>query len=155
VTGALLSLAVVMILAVTGLLLANRRRLLVVTVDGPSMQPTYYAGDRILVRRASASSIRTGDVVVVERPDDHGHWLDHPDRDVIWLVKRVAAVPGSPVPDCAPALTGRGAGRVPPGNLVLLGDNPANSNDSRYLGYFPAGRLLGIVIRRLSPHLNI
>jgi hypothetical protein len=33
---------------------------------------------------------------------------------------------------------------------VLLGDNPDWSNDSRQMGYFPAERLLGVVVRRIS-----
>jgi signal peptidase I len=33
--------------------------------------------------------------------------------------------------------------------LVLLGDNPAASFDSRQAGFFPAERLLGAVVRRL------
>jgi signal peptidase I len=38
---------------------------------------------------------------------------------------------------------------VPPGKLVLLGDNPEWSYDSRQVGYFPGERLLGIVVRQI------
>ncbi|GIH02771.1 S26 family signal peptidase [Rhizocola hellebori] len=137
-------------LAATGLLWL-RRRLLVVTVDGPSMEPTYHQGDRVVVRRRHAAQLRLGDVVVIERPDDDGTWPAHslPQR---WLVKRVAALPGGKVPaDLAPALAEQAGVDVPPGSLVLLGDNAANSYDSRYIGYFPADRLLGVVRRRMSP----
>jgi signal peptidase I len=33
--------------------------------------------------------------------------------------------------------------------LVLLGDNPDWSYDSRQFGYFPAERLLGVVVRTI------
>jgi signal peptidase I len=39
---------------------------------------------------------------------------------------------------------------VPPGQLVVLGDNAAWSQDSRQIGYIPGDRLLGIVMRRLA-----
>jgi len=62
----------------------------------------------------------------------------------------LVAVPGDPIPrDRVPALAGVSEGCVPPGKLVLLGDNPANSYDSRRAGYFPAERVLGVVVRRM------
>ena len=39
---------------------------------------------------------------------------------------------------------------VPPGKLVVLGDNAARSFDSRQIGYIPADRLLGVVRRPLA-----
>src|SRR5690606_16441270 len=109
-----------------------RRRFLVVTVSGSSMEPTYHDGDRLLAVRRSAATLRTGQVVVADlltRPGLAGqsvaasvHQSGH--RQVI---KRIAAVAGEPVPpgiDAAPT--------VPPGMLVLLGDNPEGSVDSRH-----------------------
>ena len=115
-----------------------RRRYLTVTVDGPSMLPAYRPGERLLVRRAtSGAALRPGQVVVVGGQPG-------------WVVKRVAAVPGDPVPgDVAPALRGDQSTRVPAGRLVLLGDNPGQSYDSRQLGYFRTDRLLGVVLRRM------
>ena len=51
-----------------------RRRLAVVEVAGPSMQPALSSGDRVLVRRARMSELRSGLVVVVERPRPDGGW---------------------------------------------------------------------------------
>jgi signal peptidase I len=66
------------------------------------------------------------------------------------MIKRLAALPGESVPPMAvPADTGPGAEVVPPRMLVLLGDNPDSSYDSREFGYFPAERLLGVVMRQL------
>ncbi|WP_374196111.1 S26 family signal peptidase [Streptomyces sp. TS71-3] len=38
---------------------------------------------------------------------------------------------------------------MPPGRVVLLGDNTAASVDSRQLGFFPLGDVLGVVTRSL------
>jgi signal peptidase I len=131
-----------------------RRRAAVVTVDGESMWPTFNPGDRVLVRRTGADRLRRGQVVVVEQPGDDGQW-SLPQRGPIgrrrWVIKRVAAVPGDPRPEaCLPATPEPAEAQVPAGKLVLLGDNPDWSNDSRQMGYFPAGRLLGVVVRRIA-----
>jgi signal peptidase I len=121
-------------------LLAVRRFLVVVTVHGASMEPTFHHGDRVLVRRHRTP--RAGQIVVV-KPVTPG-----PQR---WLIKRVASIPGDPVPrDRIPALIDVAESHVPPDRLVLLGDNAATSYDSRQTGYFPTAHLLGVVVRRLK-----
>ncbi|GAA2884669.1 S26 family signal peptidase [Streptosporangium fragile] len=118
-----------------------RRCFLVVTVRGVSMEPTYREGERVLVRRASLAAVRPGQVVVVADPVPPGRWI----------IKRAAAVPGDPVPEeVAAAVRAAPGARVPAGHLVLLGDNPAASADSRRFGYVSGGRLLGVVSRRLN-----
>ncbi|MGO4760509.1 S26 family signal peptidase [Streptomyces sp. 2MCAF27] len=37
------------------------------------------------------------------------------------------------------------------GALAVLGDNRADSIDSRHRGLYPAERLMGVVVRRLAP----
>ncbi|MFI0813386.1 S26 family signal peptidase [Streptomyces echinatus] len=121
------------------------RRLVVVTVRGQSMAPAYRDGDRILVCRGVVPD--RGHVVVVERPYLPRARLEPAPH---WLIKRVAGVPGDAVPrDIGPLLPASPGGRIPPGRLILLGDNEAASLDSRQLGYFPAGRVLGTAVRRL------
>jgi signal peptidase I len=120
----------------TGVLLLLRR-LVMVTVTGRSMEPALRHGDRLLARRTGLRSVHTGQLVVLRWPGDDG-------RE--WMVKRVAAVPGEPVPPGVPAM----GSLVPPGNLAVLGDNAAFSHDSRQLGLLPDGLLLGVVIRRLA-----
>lgn len=119
-------------------------RLVVVTVRGPSMEPTYCDGDRVLVRRHRGPA--PGRVIVVDRA-----WRPAaPAPGHRWMIKRVAAVPGDPVPrETVPALEDVPENRVPPGRLVLLGDNAAVSFDSRQAGYFSADRVMGTVIRSL------
>jgi signal peptidase I len=133
-----------------------RRRLAIVAVFGPSMQPTLAAGDRVLVRRASIGEVRPGQIVVFERPGPGGNWVTDPPRGATgaraWMIKRVAATPGDRIPDdILPALHGPGGSLVPPGRLVVLGDNTANSHDSRLIGYIPAERLLGVMLRPIYP----
>ncbi len=133
--------ALVLVGAVVVWLLVLRSRLLVVTVHGVSMEPTYHSGDRLLVRRARLDRVRAGQVVVVQveasSPDDPTGGR---------LVKRAVAVPGDPVPPQIPVP----GPRVPVDSLLVLGDNLARSNDSRRLGYLPADALIGVVLRPIG-----
>ena len=84
------------------------------------MQPTLEPGDRVLVRRVGRKPVpRLGSVVVT--------W--HPQRSKLRLIKRLS--------------------RVDSTGLWLLGDNPAESTDSRQLGAVPANLLIGEVVGRL------
>ncbi|MFI7688752.1 S26 family signal peptidase [Nonomuraea sp. NPDC049655] len=122
-----------------------RRRLAVVTVRGESMVPALRPGDRLLVLRGKA--VRRGQVVVLEPIGPGMRWRDGPLPEVAaadWVVKRVAALPGEPVPPQCPGLPAT----VPPGKLVVLGDGEVSA-DSRLWGLVPADRVLGVVLRTL------
>lgn len=126
-----------------GLAAFVRSRYVAVLVHGCSMEPALRAGDRVLVRRRRVDQVRRGQIVVLAHA---GAFADDPP----WLVKRVAAAPGDPVPRAeAEALREVPEDEVPRRRLVLLGDNRAASFDSRSAGYFDADALLGIVIRTL------
>jgi len=118
-----------------------KRRYVAVQVRGTSMTPALRDGDRVLVRRCRLDRVGPGDVVVVAMPSPS------PDGDPPWLVKRVVAVPGDPVPHARfpnlPVIDRV----VPPGRLVLLSDDPAAGYDSRRVGYFAGETLLGVVVR--------
>jgi signal peptidase I len=134
---------------------ALARTIVGVNVHGVSMEPTYHDGDRVLVRRQPA--LVPGQVVVVEESTPDGDWLWPPLTggaelgDVLrrrWIIKRVAAVPGDPVPrETVLALADVPEDSVPPGKLILLGDNAKASLDSRQSGYYPVERVLGAVWR--------
>ncbi|MEU9337336.1 S26 family signal peptidase [Streptomyces sp. NPDC048290] len=145
----LVAAALVTLTAGGGLALAlTRRRYVVVTVDGVSMLPTLAAGDRVLVRRSALARVRAGDLVV-SRPPTGGRW----DAMTLpaWLIKRAVAVPGDPVPGHVVLdVPERPGAPVPPGRVVLLGDNPAESLDSRHCGYFGEHQIVGVVVRRLA-----
>ncbi|MFI7424876.1 S26 family signal peptidase [Nonomuraea sp. NPDC049684] len=131
------------VVLVAGVVLWLRRTRLVVVVDGPSMEPTLRDGDRVLARRVPAADLSTGDIVVLSNP--HFGRSAEPSP---FLVKRVAALPGQPVP---PAVASKLGGRstVPPGRLVVLGDNAEVSCDSRDYGFLSESDLLGVVTRFL------
>jgi signal peptidase I len=143
--------ALVIVVSVAGAARWARRRLVLVTVDGSSMEPALYPGDRVLVRRRGLARVRRGDIVVLEPPVPPGvtrvavapRALD----SRRWNIKRAAALPGDPVPPAAHDAAG--VDRVPPGALVVFGDH-ATSIDSRQRGFFSANDLLGVVVRRVS-----
>ncbi|TDD84930.1 S26 family signal peptidase [Actinomadura rubrisoli] len=132
------------------------------------MEPTLRAGDRLLVRRTDR--VRAGRIVVVRAPDPPlgdrepaGAELTEEEAAALpvvpaaapppggrLLVKRAVAVPGDPVPrDAVPALREVPDEVVPPGSLVVLGDNPSASWDSREYGFVRPGGCVGVAVRRL------
>jgi signal peptidase I len=154
VTAILVALTVLLVLAVAIAVL--RRQVRIVSVTGMSMAPTILPGDRLLVRRAAVTAVKTGQVVVIEKPGRGGVWADAPGRlgkEPEWMIKRVVATPGDRHPDGMPAMA-PDEPVVPPGKLLIIGDNPGQSMDSRYLGYIPGERLLGVVVATLSHHAD-
>ncbi|MFG1805966.1 S26 family signal peptidase [Streptomyces sp. NPDC049040] len=136
------------VLPAASVLAVLRRMFAVVLVSGLSMEPTFHAGDRLLVRRAGLSRVRAGDVIVLRTPP----WLRggpvpaSPEGD--WMVKRAAALPGDPLPESVARTVPWD--RVGSGTVVVLGDNTATSFDSRQCGPVPGDGLLGIVLRRIG-----
>jgi nickel-type superoxide dismutase maturation protease len=85
------------------------------------MQPTLQPGDRVLVKRLGSNpTLRVGSVLVT--------W--HPQRTNLRLVKRLSSLEST--------------------RLWLLGDNPAESTDSRQLGPVATSLLIGEVVARLT-----
>ena len=86
------------------------------------MRPTLNPDDRVLVRRTAADpdTPPSGAVVVA--------W--HPSRPGLRLIKRLQSVGQD--------------------GMILLGDNPSSSTDSRQLGPIPRSALIGVVVSRVS-----
>jgi len=140
-----------------------RLHLVVVSVQGRSMEPTLRHGDRVLVRRRRAA-VHTGQLVVMRRPPpwrtvdswSAGRFVGaegFPRPGTApsaqhWIIKRVAAVGGEPLPPVLGVLADHLGPVVPAGHLLVLGDNPAASYDSRGFGYLPAESVLGVVTTR-------
>lgn len=152
----------VVVLATGGLWML-RRRYVAVSVTGPSMEPTLRHGDRVIVRRTRPDRIRVGQVVVFRHPPpwrgveswvdgrrlpETGFWAagtPRPARRVQWTIKRVAAVPGDPLPAELAGYAAHLGHTVPAGSLAVLGDNRARSVDSRRFGFVLTDEILGVL----------
>ena len=129
-----------------------------------SMWPTLSPHDRVVVQKAFFTwrDVREGDIVVFRHP-----LLDHcpgpPDAD---LIKRVIGLPGQTIyssgssiyvngrllpepylprhdPPGPPIASSQHPYRVPSGEFYLLGDNRADSCDSRYWGPIKGTTIVG------------
>ncbi|HZP57706.1 MAG TPA: S26 family signal peptidase [Dehalococcoidia bacterium] len=91
-------------------------------IDGPSMEPAFRAGDRVLAERVTwlLRPPRAGDIAVLRDPE-------MPRRV---LIKRIAEAAGDP---------------RRPQSFVVRGDNSAASRDSRDFGPVPRSALLARV----------
>ncbi|WP_222853547.1 S26 family signal peptidase [Fodinicola acaciae] len=140
---ALISIAVVAVV---------RHTLVVVTVHGPSMEPSLHDGERLLARRATAHLPAVGELVVFAPLMENGQPVpaSMPASGRLWLVKRLVAGPGDPVPPgLGPALSAVAGQPVPAGHMVVVGDNGAESVDSRQEGFVAVDRVRAVVVRRL------
>jgi signal peptidase I len=147
----------VMAAAVAAAVAVLRSSLVIITVAGRSMAPGFVPGDRVLVRRRARGALRVGIVVLLPEPGTPGQAQSRGPsaahstaalRQRSWVIKRIAAMPGDAVPPTVRNAVG-GISVVPPGMLVVLGDNIAQSADSRLWGFMRADDVLGVVVRSL------
>jgi signal peptidase I len=137
-------------------------------IPSASMTPTLAVYDRVLVQKAFFGwrDVREGDIVVFSHPplDQCGGPAERGD-----LVKRVIALPGQTIysagntiyidgrplaepylpaddPLGPPIATAQHPYRVPAGQFYLLGDNRADSCDSRYWGTIQGSTIIGKVV---------
>ena len=121
---------------------------------GPSMQPTLYVGNRVMMEKISYhfGMPKRGDVVIVDPPGEG-----------VNLIKRVIALPGEVIEVrngrvwingdqlAEPWVENYGgpgypATRIPMDYLYILGDNRSISHDSRAIGPVAAAWVKGHVI---------
>ncbi|MCL6623367.1 MAG: signal peptidase I [Fimbriimonadales bacterium] len=111
-----------------------------VEVTGSSMEPTFHDGQRVLVGKALwlVGPIQRGDVVVIRGDQQGEYWI----KRVVWLEGDVVDVTKQPYNwDFM-----RGPYQVPKGHIYVLGDNLADSEDSRTWGAIPLSRVFGKVM---------
>ncbi len=136
------------------------------SIPTSSMVPTLGVYDRILVQKAFFTwrDVREGDIVVFSHPP-----LDQCGGQGGDLVKRVIALPGQAIyssgnsiyvngrrlaepylppydPLGPPIASSQHPYRVPPGEFYMLGDNRADSCDSRYWGPITGSSIIGKVV---------
>jgi len=123
-----------------------------VRVDGPSMEPSYYHNNRVVVSKVAylLGDIQRGDVIVFPAPPN-------PDEDYI---KRVIGLPGDVIEVrngtvyvngeglvepyiSAPPLSNMRKTSVPPEMVFVMGDNRNVSSDSRAWGPLPIKDIIG------------
>ena len=129
------------------------------------MFPTLHENDRVLVNKLSYDlhDVRRGDLVVFERPPGESNTAI---RD---LIKRVVALPGETIAQCGDevCVDGRPLDEpyleedvvtsnlprftVPEGTVFVMGDNRADSRDSRIFGPIDEDSIVGRAFVRIWP----
>ncbi len=129
-----------------------------------SMAPTLQINDRVLVNKLSYDlhEVHRGDLVVFESPANEG-------SETKDLIKRVIGLPGETVESRDGRMVVNGevldepyldAGvvtgplekvTIPPDHVWVMGDNRANSRDSRIFGAIPESLIIGRAFVRVWP----
>jgi signal peptidase I len=137
-------------------------------IPSKSMEPTLYEGNRIMVNKLSAEfgAINIGDIVVFKAPPEV---LTKCDDSVADLVKRVIGLPGDHLTSRGNTIYVNGVAlkenwshyeplggaignvTVRKGHYFMMGDNHANSCDSRYWGAVPRSDIIGKVFLKFWP----
>jgi signal peptidase I len=121
-------------------------------INGPSMEPAFYNGDRLLLSKFAYRNAepKRGDIIIFKYPR-------HPDQD---FIKRVVAVGGESIEmrmgrlyingqlfdetyPTKSSISSYPRTEVPRGSVFVLGDNRSNSEDSRYFGFVPLSNIKG------------
>ena len=146
-------------------------------IPSPSMEPTLVNGDRIIVNKLSYElhAVNRGDVVVFAAPPGSGSDVKDLIKRVIalsgetvsmsegrvridgglllepYLVSQNMTKGFPPPPGCDASLRAADTCRVPAGHIFVLGDNRANSKDSRFFGPVPEDSIIGRAFLRVWP----
>jgi signal peptidase I len=137
-------------------------------IPSGSMEPTLHIGDRIVVSKLSVEfgTIHIGDILVFKAPPAV---VSQCGDDVADLVKRVIGLPGDhltskgntiyvnniplkqPWSHYEPIGKAIGNVTVPANHYFMMGDNEADSCDSRFWGTVPHSSIIGKVFLRIWP----
>lgn len=151
-------------------------------IDGPSMEPTLYKGQILMISRLGISGLtRQAYAVAQQEEPSAAGWVPprgtivtfvHPEEPGKILVKRVIGLPGEEI-----SIDGHGVvhingqpleepyvvnhdrramrpTRIPNGSVFMMGDNRPMSADSRFFGPVPRANLIGVAVLRYWPLSN-
>lgn len=132
----------------------------IIMVDGPSMQPTLHTDERLAVEKVTryGGLPQRGEIIIV-------HYPDGTNRN---YVKRAIGLPGETVEikDSTVYIDGQPLSEeyvspepyqdmpavvVPENSVFVMGDNRANSMDSRMVGAIPHGQIVGHAVAVIFP----
>ncbi len=132
----------------------------IIMVDGPSMQPTLHTDERLAVEKVTryGGLPQRGEIIIV-------HYPDGTNRN---YVKRVIGLPGETieVKDSTVYVNGQALNEeyvsdepyqdmpavlVPADSVFVMGDNRANSMDSRMVGAIQHDRIVGHAMAVIFP----
>ncbi|MBN2046189.1 MAG: signal peptidase I [Anaerolineales bacterium] len=114
-----------------------------VRVDGPSMEPSYYHNNRVIVSKNAYwfGEIQRGDVIVFPAPpnpkEDYIKRVIGLPGDEVRITNGVVYVNDNPLDEpyiSAPPIANMRPTTVPPGMVFVMGDNRNVSSDSRAWG---------------------
>jgi signal peptidase I len=120
-----------------------------------AMKPTLIPGDRILVRKSKKYVPTRGDVVVFRSPKDHktpfvkriaalvGETIEIKDKTIYIDGQKVQYPAFENIESLPDNLWLEEPYKVPQDHIFLIGDNIANSEDSRFFGSIPMSDLIG------------
>ena len=158
---------IILVVAVVASFLVRAYAVQTFFIPSGSMEPTLHTGDRILVNKLSVrfGTINVGDIIVFKAPaSEHCGDGNFPD-----LVKRVIGLPGDVMTSKGNTVYVNGHPlkepwtyfhtlspqikqvTVPANNYFVMGDNRANSCDSRYWGTVPRSDIIGKAFFRIWP----
>jgi len=122
---------------------------------GPSMKPTLIYRDRVLVRKRKKYVPKRGDVVAFKSPENpkipyimrvaalSGETIEIRDK-ILFINGQKVKWPTIETPEYTQGKFGvEEPYKVPENCFFVLGDNTANSNDSRFFGSIPLSDLIG------------
>jgi signal peptidase I len=159
--------AVIIVVAVAASFLIRTFAIQTFVIPSGSMKPTLHVGDRILVNKLSVDfgSINTGDVIVFKAPPA----VNCSEDGITDLVKRVIGLPGQHLTSKGNTVYVNGKAlkepwtyfhaigspighvTVPQNSYFVMGDNRANSCDSRFWGTVPRSDIIGKAFLRVWP----
>jgi signal peptidase I len=162
---------VILVVALTASFLIRSFAIQTFVIPSGSMKPTLHVGDRILVNKLSVEfgTINVGDVIVFKAPPREKCG----DGGIADLVKRVIGLPGQHLTSKGNTIYVNGKAlkepwtyfrtigspvghvTVPKNSYYVMGDNRADSCDSRFWGTVPRSDIIGKVFFRVWPPSRI